>query len=158
MEIAASVVAFAGISGQILQGCNYLSTFFSDVGDAPDVLVAISSELSTLRGRLEGFHMLLRDMQDRLPPELILQQNPAAALQKCQDAILKLQKFVDKYAALSMTTGGTPAALKSERHGTKSPWHGNLKSSDTIDHNWKQQKPPCWGDKRTFSMHFSFNI
>ena len=122
MDIAASVVAFAGISGQILQGCNYLSTFFSDVRDAPDVFVAISNELSTLRGRLEGFRLLLREMQVISPPSLIVQQDPEAALQRCQDAVQKLEKFVNKCAALSIPAGAQPGSSQTTTDVVRRTW------------------------------------
>ena len=122
MDIAASVVAFVGISGQILQGCNYLSTFFSDVRDAPDVFVAISNELSTLRGRLEGFQLLLREMQVISPPSLIVQQDPVAALQRCQDAVQKLEKFVNKYAALSIPAGAQPGSSQTTTDVVRRTW------------------------------------
>ena len=140
MDIAASVVAFVGISGQILQGCNYLSTFFSDVRDAPDVFVAISSELSTLRGRLEGFQLLLREMQVISPPSLIVQQDPEAALQRCQDAVQKLEKFVNKYAALSIPAGAQSGSSQTSTDIVRKTWYklAVARKSDKLRHHRSQ--------------------
>jgi hypothetical protein len=45
---AASVIAAAGLAGQVAQGCNYLQSVFSSVKSAPEDLHLISTELTII--------------------------------------------------------------------------------------------------------------
>lgn len=112
MDVAAAVVGFVSLSGQVLQGCNYLCNFFGDASDAHEVIVSISAELYAVRSRLEGFQLLLLEVQAISPASLTVQQDPAVPLKLCQDAIQKLQTFVDKHADLSVSTESRSASAQ----------------------------------------------
>ncbi|ERF75553.1 hypothetical protein EPUS_09470 [Endocarpon pusillum Z07020] len=122
MDIAAGVVGFVGLSGQILQGCNYLCKTFCDAADAPDVIVAILTELRAVRSRLEAFQHLLLEIQASAPACLRVQQDPAIPLQNCQNVIQKVQSFVDKYADLSISTASSSGNLKSHKAAFHKAW------------------------------------
>ncbi|ERF75689.1 hypothetical protein EPUS_01519 [Endocarpon pusillum Z07020] len=122
MDIAAGVVGFIGLSGQILQGCNYLCKTFSDAADAPDVIVAVSTELCAVRSRLEAFQHLLLEIQASAPACLRVQQDPAVPLQSCQNAIQKVQSFVDKYADLSISIASSSGNVKSYKAAFYKAW------------------------------------
>lgn len=47
-EIAAGAAGFASLSSQLLQGIKWLLSFFEDVRDMPDDLIAIKDELKAL--------------------------------------------------------------------------------------------------------------
>ncbi|KAF7506075.1 hypothetical protein GJ744_012226 [Endocarpon pusillum] len=103
MDIAAGIVGLVSLSGQILQGCNYLCKTFFNAADAPDVILAVSMELCAVRSRLEAFQRLLLIIQAAAPACFRVQQDPAIPLQSCQNAIQKLQSFVNKYADLTIS-------------------------------------------------------
>jgi hypothetical protein len=104
MEVAAAIVGCVGLSGQILQGCNYLCNFFGDASDAPELIVTILAELCAVRSGLQAFQLLLLEVQAISPASLTLTQDPAVPLKLCQDAVQSLQTFVNKYADLSVST------------------------------------------------------
>lgn len=123
MEIAGAIVSFVGLSGQVLQGCNFLCKFFFDASDAPELIIAISIELCAVRSRLQAFRLLLLEIQATSPASLTVQQDPAVPLQSCQDAIQKLQTFVDRYADLSISTVTTPGSSQTSRAVVRRAWH-----------------------------------
>lgn len=123
MDIAAAIVGFVGLSGQALQGCNYLLNFFSDVRDAPEVVVTTSAELCTVRSLLEDFRLLLLEIQATSPASLRVQQDPTVALRSCQAVIHNLQRFVNKYADLSDSTRTNPNRSPISRAAIRKAWH-----------------------------------
>lgn len=123
MEIAAATVGFISLSGQALQGCNYLCKVFSDAQDAPGVISDTSRELCNLRSQLEAFRLLLLKIQDTSPASLTLQQDPAVPLQECQHAIQKLQRFVDEFPDLSIPAGTTFGKSQTRRDVVRKAWH-----------------------------------
>lgn len=123
MEIAAGTVGFVSLTGQALQGCNYLCNIFSDARDAPALIGDISKELCNLRSHLEAFRLLLLKIQDVSPASLTVQPGPTVPLQSCQDAIHKLQIFVDKYLDLSTPTGTVPGSSRTHRDVVRRAWH-----------------------------------
>jgi hypothetical protein len=123
MEIAAAIVGFISLTGQALQGCNYLCKIFSDARDAPEVIREVSKELCNLRFQLEAFRLLLLKIQDTCPASLTVQQYPAVPLQSCHDAVQKLQSFADEFADLSTPTGNNPAISQTRRDAIRKEWH-----------------------------------
>jgi hypothetical protein len=118
MEIAAGIVGCVSLSGQVLQGCTYLCNFFADASDAHELIVTVSIELGAVRSRLQAFQVLLLEVQAISPASLTVQQDPAVLLKICQDAIQKLQAFLDKYADLSVST-----QLGSASSQVRRAWH-----------------------------------
>ena len=118
MDIGAGIAGFIGLSGTILQGCNYLANFFDDAKEAPHTVLAISRELNVLQSTLETFLDTLQYIQagsfnTKIP-------DPKPALKICEDAIAKLRQFIDKYADLttqvtSSVQGTSPVATKTSQ-------------------------------------------
>jgi hypothetical protein len=115
MEVAAAIVGCVGLSGQVLQGCNYLCNFFADASDAPGLIVTISAQLCAVRSGLQAFQLLLLEVQTIPPASLTLQQDPAVPLKLCQDAVQSLQTFVNKYADLSVSTQPKSAGAQARK-------------------------------------------
>jgi hypothetical protein len=115
MEVAAAIVGCVGLSGQILQGCNYLCNFFGDASDAPELIVTISAQLCAVRSGLQAFQLLLLELRAISPASLTLQQDPAVPLKLCQDAVQSLQTFVNKYADLSVSTQPKSAGAQARK-------------------------------------------
>jgi hypothetical protein len=122
MDIAAATVSFVGLSGQLLQGCNYLCDFFSDVTDAPEVIVATSAELCSIRLQLEAFRRLLLEIQTSCPISFTVHQDPAVPLQNCQDAIQKLQKFIDRFSDLPTKIVSNQGNSQTGRAAARKAW------------------------------------
>jgi hypothetical protein len=115
MEVAAAIVGCVGLSGQVLQGCNYLCNFLADASDAPELIVTISAQLCAVRSGLQAFQLLLLEVQTISPASLTLQQDPAVPLKLCQDAVQSLQTFVNKYADLSVSTQPKSAGAQARK-------------------------------------------
>ncbi|KAL9115279.1 MAG: hypothetical protein Q9187_007345 [Circinaria calcarea] len=93
MDIAASVVAFVGIAGQLLQGVCTVYTFLSDVQDAPEEIQQLNAELNLLR-------MILENMITY--PQGICGSKEAfdsvgLAMEMVQSQVKKLKELVEKY-------------------------------------------------------------
>ncbi|KAL9113026.1 MAG: hypothetical protein Q9187_007683, partial [Circinaria calcarea] len=93
MDIAASVVAFVGIAGQLLQGVSIVYTFLSDVQDAPEEIQQLNAELNLLK-------MVLEDMITY--PQGICGSkeafdNVGLAMEMVEGQVKKLKELVEKY-------------------------------------------------------------
>lgn len=93
MDIAASVVAFVGIAGQLLQGVSVVYTFLSDVQDAPEEIQQLNAELNLLK-------MILENMITY--PQGICGSKEAfegvgLAMEMVQSQVQKLKELVEKY-------------------------------------------------------------
>lgn len=93
MDIAASVVAFVGIAGQLLQGVSTVYNFLSDVQDAPDEIQQLNAELNLLKTILESMITY---------PEAICGSKEAfdsvgVAMEMVQNQVTKLKELVVKY-------------------------------------------------------------
>jgi hypothetical protein len=79
-------------------------------------------DIAAVRSRLETFRCLLLEIQATCPASLRVQQDPAVAIQSCQDAISKLQSFVDKYADLSIPRVTGPGSSQTRRAVVRKAW------------------------------------
>ncbi|KAL9623761.1 MAG: hypothetical protein Q9160_001992 [Pyrenula sp. 1 TL-2023] len=96
MEVAATILSVVGLSGQALQGCNYLATVFSDAKEAPEVIERVSDELKAIESNLLHFRDFLSELD--VNPDLVPDDwNPEAALTCCHRAIDKLKLFVQDF-------------------------------------------------------------
>lgn len=99
MDVASGVVAFVSITGQVLQGFNYLCTVFSDATEAPEVVALVFDELQATRESLLHFRATLTELERR--PGLIPKNwNPTSTLKCCQTAVARLQDFVKGFPEL----------------------------------------------------------
>lgn len=93
MDIAASVVAFVGIAGQLLQGVSTVYNFLGDIQDAPDEIKQLNAELNVLK-------MILENMITY--PQAICRSKEAlesvgVAMEMVQNQVTKLKELVEKY-------------------------------------------------------------
>ncbi|KAL9112886.1 MAG: hypothetical protein Q9227_002963 [Pyrenula ochraceoflavens] len=99
MEFAAGVVGFIGLTGQILQGCNYLSSLFSNAKESPKIIQTVSLELQSFTSSLSHFKGLLVELEAN--PHLWPRGwHPEAALKSCDTAVTQLKAFVHKFPEL----------------------------------------------------------
>lgn len=99
MEATASVVGFIGLTGQVLQGCNYLSTLFSDAKEAPEIIRAVSAEIQAIESSLLHFQALKSELD--VNPHLVPHDwSPAPALTCCNEAINALKCFIQNFPEL----------------------------------------------------------
>ena len=61
LGIAGSVAGLVGISGQILQGCQYVRTLIDDVRDASDDLQVLKTEIDLFERTMISFNKSLHD-------------------------------------------------------------------------------------------------
>jgi hypothetical protein len=86
LAAASSVLAVAGIAGQVAQGCNYLRGVFSAAKSAPEELQLLSTELG-----------IIEQIVLSIPNE----SEYYKVLDLCDEAIKKLGKLVDKYGEIT---------------------------------------------------------
>ena len=104
MDAVAAATGFVSLAGQILQGCQFVQTYFRDVKEAPQSIREIAAELNGFQFSLESFRKTLQDLaaSDTHSPF----QNPEPILHQCNYAIAKLTKFVTKYALVTAPGSG----------------------------------------------------
>ncbi|TGO23184.1 hypothetical protein BPAE_0141g00140 [Botrytis paeoniae] len=90
LAAAGGVIAVIPLTGQVIQGCDYLHTIFGDARDAPIELRLLVDELSIINGISTEFAASTSDNPEHL-----------AALDFCNESIHKLQDVVDKYGILT---------------------------------------------------------
>jgi hypothetical protein len=86
-DVAAAVVSFVGLGGQVLQGLTVLYGFFEDIRDAPRYVQTLKIELLVLRGIVE------RIESQRTTNDVAVQN----ALKYCLSWTEKLEKLIRKY-------------------------------------------------------------
>jgi hypothetical protein len=90
--LGASVVAFAGIAGQLAQGVSFLATFFGDLRDAPSDVQLLTLQLQTLGTVFQSLDYRNAPGQvQAVPPDV------AAALIYCKPWIDKLDSLVRRF-------------------------------------------------------------
>lgn len=60
LSVGASVVAFIGLSGQVLHGCEYVYNLINNVRDAPEDLQNLGVEVQDFRTAVLSFQRLLQ--------------------------------------------------------------------------------------------------
>jgi len=93
--LGASVVAFIGTAGQVLQGWQYISTLFDDVKDAPDDIKSLDREVNMLVRMLTGFKTVLTDIS-HMDDHAAIGSETKQALDYCDEAMVGLMKFLLK--------------------------------------------------------------
>jgi hypothetical protein len=110
LDVASALVSFIGLSGQVLQGCNYLSDFFADAKDAPATIKGISDHLEVIQPALSTLHATFLDLQAG-SDSLSTLQDPTSALKSCEWAITELKAFADRHGGIHISTSTTPQAI-----------------------------------------------
>lgn len=93
--LGASVVAFIGTAGQVLQGWQYISTLLDAIKDAPDDIKSLYTEVNMLIRILTGFKTVLTDIS-RLSDHAAIESETKQALEYCEEAMAGLLKFLLK--------------------------------------------------------------
>jgi hypothetical protein len=93
--LGASVVAFIGLAGQVIQGCQYTHTILDDVKNAPDDIRSLHTEINLLDRTLETFKNLLTQLSNTGNHEVIGAETKLA-LDYCEEAMAGLLKLILK--------------------------------------------------------------
>jgi len=88
----ASAMAFIGITGQLIQGTNFLINLFHAIKDAPEDVVALRDELETLLAILRGTRGILQCLGDSRLSSVT--ENLNLALAQCFSSIDGLVELV----------------------------------------------------------------
>jgi hypothetical protein len=94
--LGASVIAFIGLTGQVLQGCRFVQTILNDIDDAADDFRNLKTEVNLFELTIDGFKRALVDIAD----SGISQDQTAAvqiALDYAEEAVSDLLKFIAKH-------------------------------------------------------------
>lgn len=129
MDVAAGIVGFIGLTGQVLQGCNHLSNLLSNAKDAPEIIKDVSSEIEAVQDALQHFNRLLSEL-DRYPHLIPENWNPASALKMCENAIEKLKSFINNFRELDAQNAVGTAI--SPRMRTQRRWR-KMKLANNVD-------------------------
>ncbi|KAH8600010.1 hypothetical protein B0O99DRAFT_503967 [Bisporella sp. PMI_857] len=119
VALGASVVAFIGIAGQIVQGCISISAFIGDVKDTPSYLKNLRKEVKMMQSILEGFSRHLKDLEDTGIP-LCDEQLTKEALALSKEAVDDLSQMTSKYTQNIVTWSKFRFAMK------KNSWQKSL--------------------------------
>jgi hypothetical protein len=99
LDVAAALVGFVSLSGQVLQGCNYLCDFFVDAKDAPATIKDIADHLEVIQPALRTIRATFLELQAG-PQFLSVLQDPTPALENCESAIAEPRAFVDRHGRI----------------------------------------------------------
>jgi len=109
LSLGTSAVAFIGLAGQVLQGCQYICNFVDDVREASDDLRYFKREIKGFRAAVLGFQRILQRFEDSASLETVAEQI-GLSLNSASLAINELKTLVEKY-----------------EHGGKRDWWRDLK-------------------------------
>lgn len=96
LSLGASAVAFIGLAGQVLQGCQYISNFIDDIVEAHDDLQYFKTEVKTFRAAVLGFQRILQRFEHLTDLGTVAEQI-GLALGSASLAINELKTLVEKY-------------------------------------------------------------
>lgn len=127
MDIAAGVVGFVGLTGQILQGCNYLCDFFSNAAEAPELILRLANELSAVQSSLSSLHTSLQKIEANIPRVHL--QTSIPAIENCKPIVEDLNRFVLEHGELLSTSStshptsvASTATSSSSRKRVRKAW------------------------------------
>jgi hypothetical protein len=95
LGLGANVVAFIGLAGQVIQGCQYIKTILDDVKDAPDDIRSLHTEINLLTRTLETFKNALVELSHS-ETHVEIGGEAKLALDYCEEAIAGLLKSILK--------------------------------------------------------------
>ena len=95
MDVAGAIIGIVGLSGQILQGCNYLCDFFGDMKGASRVISRILTNIQHLCTILEELEAIAGKIQARQDP-LSIPIDATPVLDSCSKVIEDLRNFANE--------------------------------------------------------------
>lgn len=101
LGLGASVLAFVGLAGQMVQGASFLATFFGDMKDAPEDVQMLAVQLKTLGTILQSLDVESVDDGEDEALERI-----AEALACCKPWIDKLNTLIRRHNTPDMFVAG----------------------------------------------------
>jgi len=125
--LGASVIAFIGLTGQVLQGCRYIQTILNDIDDVADDFRNLKTEVNLFELTIEGFKRALVDIAD----SGISQDQTAAvqiALDYADEAVSDVLKFIAKHKKLGSKWSNTRLAFTKDKCAKYSSRMGRAKS------------------------------
>lgn len=99
MDVAASVVGFIGITGQILQRCKFLHTFFKDYHGATVTILDLADEFNRFQQAVAEFHGFLYSVQNACGSRLLLQETSIMMIRSVSVADRQLEEFLSGFDA-----------------------------------------------------------
>ncbi|KAH8794135.1 hypothetical protein BGZ57DRAFT_749677 [Hyaloscypha finlandica] len=125
--LGASVIAFIGLTGQVLQGCRYIQTILNDIDDVADDFRNLKTEVNLFELTIEGFKRALVDIAD----SGISQDQTAAvqiALDYADEAVSDVLKFIAKHKKLGSKWSNIRLAFTKDKCAKYSSRMGRAKS------------------------------
>jgi len=96
LSLGASVLAFIGLAGQVLQGCDYICDFVNSVQEASGDITNLQVELRSFKVAVLGFQTLLRQFEPSWSLDVAAEQI-GMALNASSLAISELKALIEKY-------------------------------------------------------------
>jgi hypothetical protein len=116
LSLGAFAVAFIGIAGQVLQGCQYICNFVDDVREVPDDLNYFRAEIKGFRAAILGFQRILQRFEYSTNLETVAEQI-RLAFNSASLAINQLKILTEKY---ENGTGGEILRSPGRKHSLSS--------------------------------------
>ncbi|TGO19067.1 hypothetical protein BTUL_0006g01020 [Botrytis tulipae] len=96
VSLGASVISFIGLTGQILQGCQYICDCFDDINGAPKEILNILEQLKCFEKGLRNFQYTLEKVKQSTDISES-EDEIKLALELSGLTVKELQEFVNKY-------------------------------------------------------------
>ncbi|KAF7887494.1 hypothetical protein EAF00_009788 [Botryotinia globosa] len=96
VSLGASVISFIGLTGQILQGCQYICDCFDDINGAPKEILKIFEQLKCFEKGLRNFQYTLEKVKQSTDISES-EDEIKLALELSGLTVKELQEFVNKY-------------------------------------------------------------
>ncbi|KAF7933952.1 uncharacterized protein EAE98_003661 [Botrytis deweyae] len=96
VSLGASVISFIGLTGQILQGCQFICDCFDDINGAPKEILYILEQLKCFEKGLRNFQCTLEKVKQSTDISES-EDEIKLALELSELTVKELQEFVNKY-------------------------------------------------------------
>ncbi|KAK5320618.1 hypothetical protein LTR93_006830 [Exophiala xenobiotica] len=96
MDIAGTVIGVVGLTGQILQGCNYICDFLRHAKDAPDSIRVLHTSVRNLID-VVGVVMNMAQNSDQQSNSMPASTYHLATLTECKSVVQDLEAFVRRF-------------------------------------------------------------
>ena len=100
--LSASAIAFIGLAGQVLHGCQYVHDFLDNIRDAPDDLRHYHTEISSFSSAVLGFQEVLQAMkpfariENSAEQALLALQSGGTTIDESKAFLQKVERFGER--------------------------------------------------------------
>ncbi|KAK5443350.1 hypothetical protein LTS15_010695 [Exophiala xenobiotica] len=98
MDIAGTVIGVVGLTGQILQGCNYICDFFHHAKDAPESIRDLHTSVRNLNDVVAVVETIAKN-SDQQSSSMLASSCQIATLNECKNVIQELEAFLKEYTS-----------------------------------------------------------